>query len=466
MKIWRVLPVALLLPIVMALPGTSQSEQVGAASLPSVVATVNVGVNPYGIGIDTARNLIYVSNNGQNTVSKIDGATLAVSQFSTLVSKPVGIAVDTAGNRLFVANYDQAVFSILNGVDGSGIYWPSVGLGSYGTAYDPSTHKAYVASSVGNVLYRVNTDDYSVAQIQLVGSPIWVAVDPSRGRAYVTVSGRQSVAVISTATDEQIGEYTGYFGTVGFVTVSPINGDIYVSNLFEGAVTVVDAAGNFKGALDVGQGADPKGQPRGIAINPNTGHIFVARKDTNQVYVFDTADVTGGGFIASKGQILVGSTPEYGVAVNPNTNRVYVGNFDSNTVSVIADVQPSIQLNTTSITFLAAPSGTASPQTLLITNPGAEPMDWNIAKHYTDAYGNDWLRVNPMWGASTPGSVTLSVDTNPTGTPLTEGTYTATLTITSSKATNSPQTVDVKLIISNNIKRVYLPATFRSYSGN
>ena len=75
--------------------------------------------------------------------------------------------------------------------------------------------------------------------------------------------------------------------------------------------------------------------PKGIGVNLNTHHLYVASRDTHIVYEVNP-------FI---GQVVhtipVGQEP-FGVAVNTSTNKIYVANFVSNSVSVIAGASASV----------------------------------------------------------------------------------------------------------------------------
>ena len=68
--------------------------------------------------------------------------------------------------------------------------------------------------------------------------------------------------------------------------------------------------------------------PVGIAVNPNTGMIYVANEFSNTVSIIDESTDK------IQATVKVGSFP-YGIDVNPMTNRVYVANRGSNTISVI-----------------------------------------------------------------------------------------------------------------------------------
>jgi len=101
---------------------------------------------------------------------------------------------------------------------------------------------------------------------------------------------------------------------------------------------------------------------------------------------------------------------------------------------------PTIAYSPISFSFSATINGpNPSGQTLTIWNSGGDTLDWSVSD---DAA---WLSLNSTNGSSTgeEDSVTVSVDIS----GLSAGTYSATITISDSGATNTPQTVPVGLTI-------------------
>ncbi len=121
-----------------------------------------------------------------------------------------------------------------------------------------------------------------------------------------------------------------------------------------------------------------------------------------------------------------------------------------------AVVEPIIGLSPSSFTVLREVGSTAQEQvTLQISNGGTEVLNWSI----TEQPAASWLAVSPSSGSTNGGqesSVTVTV--NPQGVVV--GHYAAQLVV-SGNATNSPQSVDVTLIVSEQIYDTYLPFIIR-----
>ena len=80
----------------------------------SVVATITVGANPFGVGYAVAQNLIYVANNSSGTVSVINPATNAVVATITVGATPYGIGYAATQNLIYVANSGAGTVSVIN----------------------------------------------------------------------------------------------------------------------------------------------------------------------------------------------------------------------------------------------------------------------------------------------------------------------------------------------------------------
>jgi YVTN family beta-propeller protein len=86
-----------------------------AGAAPNVIATIPLGGNPFGVGVNPNTNRIYVANNGINTVSVIDAATNTVTATVTVGSSPTGVGVNQNSNRIYVANSGSNNVSVIDG---------------------------------------------------------------------------------------------------------------------------------------------------------------------------------------------------------------------------------------------------------------------------------------------------------------------------------------------------------------
>jgi YVTN family beta-propeller protein len=74
------------------------------ASAQTIVGTVSAGRGPRAVGVNPVTNKTYVGNSDADTVTIVDGATLAATTVSSGGAGPVAIAVNPVSNRIYVAN--------------------------------------------------------------------------------------------------------------------------------------------------------------------------------------------------------------------------------------------------------------------------------------------------------------------------------------------------------------------------
>src|SRR3989339_812029 len=138
------MPVLLLL---FALSGVGVSIHTqSAAAAPTVVSTISVGSYPYGVGVNSSTNRIYVANHDSNTVSVIDGATNTVISTISVGSKPYGVGVNSSTNRIYVPNSSSNTISVIEGATNTVISTISVGSEPLGVGVNSSTNRIYVAN--------------------------------------------------------------------------------------------------------------------------------------------------------------------------------------------------------------------------------------------------------------------------------------------------------------------------------
>ncbi|HWU37189.1 MAG TPA: YncE family protein, partial [Candidatus Acidoferrum sp.] len=153
--------------------------------------------------------------------------------------------------------------------------------------------------------------------------PQAVAINPVTNKIYVANMGDGSVTVIDGVTNHPTGVYTGG-GDPYAVAVNSETNTIYVANL-GGTVSVIDGATNWFINVPVGR------YPDAVAVNPVSNLIYVTNYGDGTVSVIDGAHNT---IVAT---VVVGDGPG-SIAVDPVTNAIYVANSVTGTVSAFNGV--------------------------------------------------------------------------------------------------------------------------------
>jgi YVTN family beta-propeller protein len=72
-----------------------------------------VGRHPQAIALDSKKNLVYVANTQDNTVSVIDPRARSVVATLKAGEHPYAIAVNNDTHKVYVANLSQTAFTVL-----------------------------------------------------------------------------------------------------------------------------------------------------------------------------------------------------------------------------------------------------------------------------------------------------------------------------------------------------------------
>ena len=149
--------------------------------------------------------------------------------------------------------------------------------------------------------------------------PGGVGVNPTADRIYVANIVDDTVSVIDGASNAVVATIAVGDDPFG-VGVNPTTNRVYVSNRIDGTVSVIDGATNAVVATVAVAGAGD------VGVNPSTNRVYVTGGGT--------VSVIDGASNAVVATVPVGAAPG-DVGVNPTTNRVYVSNRIDGTVSVI-----------------------------------------------------------------------------------------------------------------------------------
>jgi DNA-binding beta-propeller fold protein YncE len=298
--------------------------------------TVNVGTTPRFIGINKITNTIYVSNADDNTLSVIDGATCngqitsgcAQPQPTTRVgSAPQQVAIDETTNTIYVVNQGDNTVSVINGdvcnagdISGCHQAWPTVTVGAspQALANNPSNDTVYVANrddntvSVINTLHCNGTDSSGCGQ-----TPATIAVG----------AGPRSVGIVFATN-------TVFVGNRDDLTVSVIDGSTCNGGDTTGCGQTPPAVliGAFPGTGGTGNNI----LGRGIAIDSRKHIIYIPNIGDSDVATLDANTCRAGHVDDCHVKIVqerMGGFPEV-ATVDEASETVYVANDNDGTVSV------------------------------------------------------------------------------------------------------------------------------------
>lgn len=339
-----------------------------AAHPNTVVATINVGVNPSGIAVTPDSRTAYVANlnnyeiSNENSVSVIN---LKTNLVETTIRDPsfkgaYTITLNANATKAYVTNSDGSTVSIIDtkanqvigvihGFDGPSnmVINPNTNIGYVNNYGGPEGVGSGNGRTVSVVDLNTNT---IVDEIEVDQAPVSLAIAPNGKFVYVInyVNGNPGTGtmnIIRTSTNQVIDTVRGLFGPFS-IALTPNGKYAYITNFgsndFDPIGTTVSVVNLKKrritATIDMGI------QPSGIEITPNGRFAYVTNYNTLYRHKNFVELTAGEGTVEiidiATNQVLppiieVGQSPDR-ITISPNGKFAYVSNFTSNTIDVIA----------------------------------------------------------------------------------------------------------------------------------
>jgi YVTN family beta-propeller protein len=180
----------------------------------AVVATVNVGVDPYGLVYDAEKSEVFVTDDGSEAVSVISdksnavvatvevGAQLTTEQNSG--DQPYRIAYDFGKGEVYVANPESNTVSVIS--DNNNTVVATVPVGTYpcSVTYDPGKGDIFVINSFSglspptvSVISDNSNQLFANVTVAFEGLPGSLIYDSGKSEIFATNAGDGTVYVIS-----------------------------------------------------------------------------------------------------------------------------------------------------------------------------------------------------------------------------------------------------------------------------
>jgi YVTN family beta-propeller protein len=438
--------------------------------------TVNAGTHPRSVAVNSVTNKIYVANVDSNNVTVIDGATNSTTTV-TAGFGPFSVAVNPVTNKIYLANQRGDNVTVIDGPTNS---TTTVNAGSnlFSVAVNPVTNEIYVANDSTN-----NVTVITEQQVQAV--PLTTVITP--------LAGNQTTSSTPSFT---------FTAQSNFSPNKPAPANVFFQmDTWQGPWTAATGSGpSFTGTAAAlqpgfhilyayagdGQEADSeqRGSPLigsiaayGFLVNPLVLNIVKSHSGNfvqGQQNATYTVTVSNAGSIPASGMVTVTDTIPAGltfvsmtgagwncssnscnrsdalaagasyqqitvtvnVAANagsPLLNQVSVsgGGFATASASdstIVNIFQPTLSVNRKILNFQTSGSLVTSPQTVLVTISGGSNAPWTASSDHSN------ITVNPGSGAGT-GTFQISAGAGSSGI----------VTVTSTGAINSPQTITVNV---------------------
>ena len=439
----------------------------------------------YDVTLSGTGTVIYAAANTFTGTNYIDNGTL-------LISLDSGDPLDCSEIKLGYTTGDDTL-----ALDCSAGVTLDQGFNVRSTGGTKSIHNIAGTNTLSNNIYMdgdltVRADAGSIA---LAGSTLDLKNQTLTvsGDGHTIISGNLTDSTGSgklTKTGEGTNTVSGNNSFVGATTIS--GGTMVYNGTNAGSAVAIGSGGTLTGEGSVGATTVNGAIAPGLSIGTITVSSLVLPADgTNVIEIGDVDGSAGSDWdlikvgAAGAGTVTISASQgtEFVLAldssstVNFDTNNTYtwmivqasaLNNFDASDFSVNEDnwtkdkgdgtfsvyensgdlylkfstVYPGIKATPTSLAFSNFKGSNPADQTLVVTNIGEAVLNYEMTNDQS------WLSITTTNGSIWPGTGSNHV-VSVASSNLAAGAYTGTITITDPKATNSPYTVSVSLVVSN-----------------
>lgn len=209
-----------------------------------LIKKVEVGKHPAHIVFTDDGKYVLVTNNEDNNVSVIDAKTYKVINKITVGKGPHGFRISKDSKFAYVANMGEDTISVVDIDNNKEVKKIKVGNTpvTTGITSDGKTLVATVNSE--NVLAIIDLASDKVEKVSIGKGPAQVYIESDDKYAFVANQGTEeepsnTISKIDMATKKVVATIETGKGTHG-VVVSPDNKYVYVTDMYDGTVSVID----------------------------------------------------------------------------------------------------------------------------------------------------------------------------------------------------------------------------------
>jgi len=196
----------------------------------SVVRSVPVGPDPRAVMVDEGAGRIFVADDDDASLRVLDSRSGAMLRSIAVGARPHAVAADERIGHIFVVNTGDSSVSMLDERRGAVLRTTRVATSwdSAGLAVDAERNRVYVGGP-HTVSVLDARDGRMLQRIDVGGSVSGLTVDPRSGQLYVT--GDTTLRVVDGPSGHVLRTvpFAGATGTTGAVAVDPARGRVFVT---------------------------------------------------------------------------------------------------------------------------------------------------------------------------------------------------------------------------------------------
>lgn len=313
-----------------------------ASAVPAPVGSTAVGAGPTAVAWNPVNRLFYVANSSDDALSVVAAAGTRTDAAAPLPAQagagaeiariavgdgPAGVAVHPQTGVVYVSNQGSDSISVVTGLTAGEPL--RVGDQPWGMAVDAQTNRLCVAMFGDDEVFVIDTETMTtIAVLEVPGGPIGVAA--GGGRCFITSFYSGKVTAIDAASPAVVwsslsvsGLETACPNGVALYPGSPAR--MYVANECHGSLSAINPVnGGILFTQSLGSGSGP------VGVAASLTSVYVTKRGHGTIGVLNPE--TGAGVSLPSGSLPMG------IAVSGSPECALAANFASQTASMICDV--------------------------------------------------------------------------------------------------------------------------------
>ncbi len=165
-------------------------------SSPKVVGKIAAGIHLWGTAVNEATHTLYATRSGNTALVAVNELSGAIETV-TLGRIPCAVAVNPATGRVYVVNDGDDSVTVVDGVKNTVVATLRVGSRPQGITLDPKSNRVYVANKHSDSVTVIDGGHNRVLRTLETGkNPYALVVNPNNGLVYVALEGPEPVEVL------------------------------------------------------------------------------------------------------------------------------------------------------------------------------------------------------------------------------------------------------------------------------
>ncbi|CAM4023257.1 YncE family protein [Alkalicoccus chagannorensis] len=282
------------------------------------------------------RGRLIVLNKDEDTLSVIDAETGRTETKVETSHNPHEIVVTRDQKKAYIACSLGNTLDILDTTDWTiekSLTHPSFSF-PHGLALSPDQRTLYLASTYNSHLFRINTEDDTIIDVQPTFQRLshMVSLSPDGSRAYIPNIGSDNITVFDTENLSFVTHIPVGAEPEG-IAVHPLHPHLYASNQKDGTLHVIDTntwETLFKRRIG--------SVPVRLVFSPDQRHVLTANRESHDVSVIDTDFILQGESSPREIKRIPTGRWAGGIVFDDAGAYAFVANNKTNDVSVIDTV--------------------------------------------------------------------------------------------------------------------------------